>query len=222
MRLTVGPLPAAIYWRRRAVVLVGLAMIVLIVFYACTGTDSNAGAGALPTPTPTTSTTPVATSTAPATATTTSSSPTPTPFTLPVAAATGSCTDLEMEVSATAAAAEVKRGQPIDFTIKIKNISTRTCARDIGADMQELQLRDGTTIIWSSDDCGANHGHDDRQFTPGMEVSYTRTWPGLRSRGGNNTVDCTITISPDPARYQVVARLDQKFSTPFELHITAS
>jgi hypothetical protein len=71
-----------------------------------------------------------------------------------------------MEVSATAAAAEVKRGQPIDFTIKIKNISTRTCARDIGADMQELQLRDGTTIIWSSDDCGANHGHDDRQFTP--------------------------------------------------------
>ena len=33
VRLTVGPLPAAVYWRRRAVVLVSLAMVVLVVSY---------------------------------------------------------------------------------------------------------------------------------------------------------------------------------------------
>jgi hypothetical protein len=199
-------------------------MIVLIVFYACSGPDSNAGAAPAPTQTTsmqTTSTTPPAvTSSEPATPTTTSASPTP--FTLPVAGSTGPCTDQEMEVTATAAAVEVKRGQPIGFTIKIKNVSTRTCVRDIGADVQELQLRDGTTIIWSSDDCGANHGHEDREFTPGMEVTYTRTWPGLRSRGGNNTADCTITIAPDPGVYQVLARLDGDLSTPFELRIIPS
>ena len=44
MRLTVGPLPAAVYWRRRAVVLVGLAILVLIVSYACGGPASSGSA----------------------------------------------------------------------------------------------------------------------------------------------------------------------------------
>jgi hypothetical protein len=224
MRLTVGPLPAAVYWRRRGVVLVGVAMIVLIVFYAFSGPDSSADTNAAPTssgPSGSVSTTPVAT--APPRTQTSSPSPTASAFTLPVAGATGPCADAEMEVIATAAAAEVTRGQPIPFTIKIKNISSRTCVRDIGADVQELQLKDAAgTIIWSSDDCGANHGREDQQFTPGFEVSFTRTWPGLRSRGGNNTVDCTITVSPDPEKYQVLARLDQKLSAPFALLIKST
>src|SRR5512138_869732 len=140
MRLTVGPLPAAVYWRRRAVVLVGLAMIVLVISYACGGPSSGAGpttqpsGSASPTPTPTTT---LLRPEVPR-----PSAAPPSAFTLPVPALTGPCTDAEMEVTATAGAPEVPRGQPLAVTIKIKNISTRTCTRDIGADVQELRLND--------------------------------------------------------------------------------
>jgi hypothetical protein len=219
MRLTVGPLPAAVYWRRRAVVLVGLAMIVLVVSYACGGPSSGAGTAApqssgsaSPTPTPTTTLLrPEVPSPAAAT---------PSAFTLPVPAQTGPCTDAEMEVTATAAAPEVLRGQPLAVTIKIKNISARTCSRDIGADVQELRLNDAATTIWSSDDCGANHGHDERSFDAGTEAVFTLTWMGKRSRGGDGTVVCEAP-APDAATYQLVARLDQKLSAPFEIRVKA-
>jgi hypothetical protein len=219
MRLTVGPLPAAVYWRRRAVVLVGLAMIVLVVTYACGGPDPGAGAAAEQSAsavaTNSTSSTPTA---APAQ----EASPTPTAsaFTLPMPATTGPCTDNEIEVSATAGAAEVPRGQPLPVTIKIKNVAARTCNRDIGANMQELRLLDDKVTIWSSDDCGANQGTDDRSFEPGQEVSFTLTWTGHSSRGGDGTVVCDAP-APEARDYQLVARLDQKLSGPFAIRVRA-
>jgi hypothetical protein len=219
MRLTVGPLPAAVYWRRRAVVLVGLSMVVLIAWYALSGPEGSANPGAVPTqtgsptPAPQTSDAPSPRESSP--------SPTPSAFTLPVSAATGPCTDSEMEVIAKSASAEVASGTPVPFTITIKNTSPRTCVRDVGADVQELLLQAEGITIWSSDDCGANHGQDLKEFAAGMEVSYTRTWPGHRSRGGNNTVECTAPV-PGPGVYQLVARLDRKLSPPFDLKINPS
>jgi hypothetical protein len=225
MRLTVGPHPAAVYWRRRGVVLAGLAIAVLIVFYACTAaTNPDAGAGATgghsPSPTPTT------TLLHPTIArTSTPTTPPPTAFTLPGNAATGDCTDAEIALSATAATASTQRGQPVEFTIRIRNVSSRTCVRDIGADRQELRLLDpdGSTIVWSSDDCGANHGHDAHSFGPGAEVSYTLTWNGRRSRGSASTSrTCTSAArAPDPGAYGLVARLDRTLSTPYTLTIRA-
>ena len=223
MRLTVGPLPAAVYWRRRVVVLIGLAMIVLVVSYACGGGEAPiAGAGTQPTvtanrPTPTPTPTPTATLLRPTT-------PSPkggqSPFTLPVGGGTGPCTDAEMQVSATAAVPQVQRGQPVDVTIKIKNASGRTCSRDIGADVQELRLLDGSTIIWSSDDCNANRGRNVRSFQPGKVVSYTLTWTGRRSRTGAGAVTCVAGApTPEPAVYQLVARLDRLLSSPFALRV---
>ncbi|HEX7744092.1 MAG TPA: hypothetical protein VF462_02355, partial [Micromonosporaceae bacterium] len=37
MRLTVGPLPPAVYWRRRAVVLGAILLFVLVLMYSCLG-----------------------------------------------------------------------------------------------------------------------------------------------------------------------------------------
>src|SRR5262245_65486520 len=60
MRLTVGPLPPAVYWRRRAVVLGGILIIILMMFYifgnageAPAGTDPSAQSGVTPGPTQT-------------------------------------------------------------------------------------------------------------------------------------------------------------------------
>jgi len=221
MRLTVGPLPASVYWRRRAVVLLGLAMVVLVLSYAFGGDNGPvAGAGTHPTATGTPTPTPTPTVLHPTTPTarpTTSSGST---FSLPVGGATGPCTDAEVRVTATAASPTVQRGQPVDVTITIKNVSRRTCGRDIGADMQELRLMDGETVIWSSDDCNANKGRDMQSFKPGRQVSYTLTWNGHRSRSGAGAKVCTPTApTPEPAVYQLVARLDQKLSAAFSLRV---
>lgn len=216
MRLTVGPLPAGVYWRRRALVFVGLAMVVLVVSYACGGPDvSSAGAGASP------SASQPGSSVAPSERVTVVASPTtaqPTAFTLPITGATGPCTDAELEVAVSAAAPQIQHGQPVDVTIRIKNASGRTCGRDVGADMQELRLMDKDIVVWSSDDCNARRGNDVRSFGPGKEISFTLTWSGTRSRTGAGAVNCSAP-APDPASYQLVARLEQKLSNPFELRL---
>ena len=221
MRLTVGPLPAAVYWRRRAVVLVGVAMVILVISYAC-GSSAGPIAGAGTRPTTTATPTPTATPTV-LRPSTQSAKPVQSAYTLPPAAGvTGPCADLEMRVTATAAAATVQRGQAVDVTIKIKNVSQRTCGRDIGADMQELRLLDGTTVIWSSDDCNANRGRNVQSFPPGRQVSYTLTWNGHRSRTGVGEKTCVAGApTPEPAVYHLVARLDQKLSEPFALRVRA-
>lgn len=216
MRLTVGPLPAAVYWRRRVVVLVGLAMIVLVISYACGGPrESTAGTDTRPTST----VTPTVTSTLQRpTIPTASPAAAQTAFTLPGSAVTGACTDAEIEVTATAATPQVQRGQPVDVTIRIKNVSGRTCSRDVGADVQELSLGDGTITVWSSDDCNPRKGSDVRSFEPSKEFAFTSTWNGRRSRTGAGAVNCAGDF-PNAAVYQLVARLDRKLSAPFALRI---
>src|SRR2546427_6332927 len=49
MNLTVGPLPPAVYWRRRAIVAGALLVLVLLVSYACSGSDGSTAAGQQPT-----------------------------------------------------------------------------------------------------------------------------------------------------------------------------
>jgi hypothetical protein len=156
-------------------------------------------------------------------ATAASPSPGPTAFTLPGPATTGPCTDAELDVTATAAAAEVQRGLTLDVTIRIKNVSARTCSRDIGADMQELRLNDPATkkTIWSSDDCEPNHGTEVTSFDPGQEATFTLTWQGLSSRGGDDRPVCDAP-APTPQSYELVARLDQKYSAPFAVRILSA
>jgi hypothetical protein len=221
MRLTVGPLPAAVYWRRRAVVLVGLAIVVLIVSYACGGPSRSSAGNAAATITPD----PVLSSSTPphpfVPSASASASPTPTAFSLVTTAASGSCTDDEMELTATAEMSTVSPSQSVLVTLKVKNISGRTCSRDVGADAQELRLQDASGIVWSSDDCNPRHGVDVRSYPPGKQDTFTLTWSGLRSRSGTGAPECTGTTAPAVGVYDLVARLDKKFSTPFALKIAA-
>ena len=57
-------------------------------------------------------------------------------------------------------------------------------SRDIGADMQELRLTQGTVVVWSSDDCSPNRGSFVRSFPAGHEESFTLRWQGRVSRTG--------------------------------------
>jgi hypothetical protein len=214
MRLTVGPLPAAVYWRRRGVVLVGVLIVVVVFSYACGGWSRPAGAGpsgakTSPSPTPL----------HPVIGATPTPTPSPTPFTLP--GLTQPCTDEEMQVSAAAVPAQVAYGTPISLTITLRNASARSCERNIGADVQELRILAGGTLIWSSDDCSPNHGNEVSTFEPGQEAKFALTWNGRVSRTGTGTVTCLATaLAPQPGVYQVIGRLGDKLSEPFTLRLT--
>jgi hypothetical protein len=219
MRLTVGPLPAAVYWRRRALVIGLLALVVVLVSYACGGAGAPADAGRhTPTPTGTRPTTQGAIELSPSP---TSATPSQPAFSLPTTAVTGPCADAEMSVAATAPSGTAARLTVVPLTITFRNVSTRTCTRDIGADMQELRLMSGKELVWSSDDCNPNHGRDPYAFAPNAERQFKLNWNGRISRSGTGAVTCATTAPAPPiGAYELYGRLATKLSPPFTLRIT--
>ena len=204
MRLTVGPLPAAVYWRRRGVVLVGLAMIVDL-WYAFSGPDGSANTTCRPDGErragPHRHQAPHGYR---------ADSYDRVTHRLRVHTAGGRRRPDRAPTPKSRSPPRPRRPrsrvgtETVAFTIKIKNISSRTCVRDIGADVQELPLKDGDTIDLVVGRLRRRTRQDLKQFTPGQEVSFTRTWHGLRSRGGDNTVDCDLTLVPDAEGLPVV------------------
>ncbi|WBB78888.1 hypothetical protein O7606_22220 [Micromonospora sp. WMMD882] len=253
MRLTVGPLPPAVYWRRRAVVLGAGILFLIVVLYSCTGSRDDTAAPEQPGPsrsagdpspsgsvlTPQSGAPPspvVPDGGGPGGA----GEPSATGAAPPAAggpggagpggggpgsggtAAPGSddggCADAEISVTPVALPASVSPGAPVDLLLKIKNISDRTCSRDVGADLQELFVKVGAEKIWSSDTCGTAKGSDVQSFTPGFERSYTVTW------NGRDASKCASGEASGPAvapgAYQVFGRLGTKLSAPTKLTIT--
>lgn len=127
----------------------------------------------------------------------------------------GACTDAEISVQPAAEAASVRRG-PVQLYIKIKNISGRTCTRDVGAYMQELYIVKGSAKQWTSDLCADRTGNEIRSFPPNDEVSYYVTWDGRSTAQG-----CGNRQLIEPGTYQLLGRLGTKVSDPVSLVITA-
>ncbi|MER7891847.1 hypothetical protein ABTX15_18680 [Micromonospora sp. NPDC094482] len=236
MRLTVGPLPPAVYWRRRAVVLGAGLLFLIVLLYSCTGSGNSGDtprAGSSPsstaTPGPTGSVLTPQTGAPPPEAsddpdvadpsTGAPASPTEDPPVAPAAGTNdGSCTDTEISVTAVALPSSVRRGAVVDLHLKIKNRSDRTCSRNVGADLQELFIKSGAEKIWSSDTCGTGKGSDVQSFTPGFERSYQVGW------NGRDTSRCANGLAAGPyppaGTYQVFARVGTKLSDPVKLTIS--
>ncbi|MDG4806601.1 hypothetical protein O7634_07505 [Micromonospora sp. WMMD1120] len=240
MRLTVGPLPSAVYWRRRAVVLGAVALFLIVLLYSCTGSgrsgggDPKAGASSTatsaapsatgdPVLTPQTGAPPPSAS-ASADAGATNPSPAVTSNTPPLGEAAGSeddgtCTNEEISVVSVASPTSVQRGAVVDLQLKIKNTSDRTCSRNVGAEAQEIFIKSGAEKVWSSDTCGKVQGSDVQSFTPNFERSYQVAW------NGRDTSRCDgsgLAAGPFPplGTYQVLARVGTKLSAPVKLTIT--
>jgi hypothetical protein len=227
MNLTVGPLSPAVYWRRRALVAGAVLVLVLVLLlaYSCGGSSGSGtpsrrtGAVAgTPTPDPTLSEfRPQTGSPAPASTTTGTSAPTttatpePSGATASATASAGSdiCTDAEIQL--TPSVQRITGGSfPYELTLKIKNVGSRTCRRDIGSNPQELHVVSSGQTVWSSDSCQAGQGQNNvATFGPGIEDTFHVGWDG--SSGS----DCTNPTKPvPPGTYQIVAKLDTKASAP--------
>lgn len=218
MRLVVGPLPASVYWRRRAMVLGGAIIAVLLVMYSCNvgkkspaastspSASASAKTAASPTASPTAVTAPVVQASA-------------TPSTATVVAGDPSlCTDAELSVIASPAKNPLPSGTEVQINLLIKNVSNRECVRDVGADQQELYIVLGTEKIWSSDNCGALTGTDQRTFPPQHERSYRVMWNGKSSSTCVNKAPGGAT--PIPGEYQLFGRVGTDLSDPITLKLT--
>lgn len=235
MRLTVGPLPPAVYWRRRVVVLGAGLLFLIVLLYSCTGSDRSGGQPKAGAPSATSAAPgaggPVLTPQTGAPSASASADPdtrTPSPEITsnnpPLGAAAGSvddgtCTDDEISVTSVAQPVTAQRGTLVNLQLKIKNISDRTCSRNVGADLQEIFIKSGAEKVWSSDTCGKAQGSDVQSFTPNFERSYEVGW------NGRDTSRCDgngLAAGPFPpaGSYQVLARVGTKLSAPVKLTVT--
>ncbi|MGC4747754.1 hypothetical protein ACLQ28_19170 [Micromonospora sp. DT201] len=239
MRLTVGPLPPAVYWRRRVVVLGAGLLFLIVLLYSCTGSGRSDGgpkAGATPTSTSTSAEPsgsgpggPVLTpqtGAPPTSAGPGASTPSPamTSNDPPLGAAAGSeddgtCTDAEIRVVSVVTPTSVQRGAMVDLQLKIKNTSERTCSRNVGADLQEIFIKSGAEKIWSSDTCGKAQGSDPQSFTPTLERFYEVTWNGRDTSRCDGSGLAAGPLAP-LGTYEVFARVGTKLSAPVKLTVT--
>ncbi|HTJ39423.1 MAG TPA: hypothetical protein VL738_39860 [Dactylosporangium sp.] len=222
MKLTVGPLPAGIYWRRRAIVGGVVLVAAILLWTSCGGSDPAdeqrtrmaASAGA-----PTSSAAPsnsfqrpivgdASTSSAPPLAVTSSAAASNTTTVPP-------CADADLSLVAAADQVVQYRGAYLKFHLKVKNVTNHDCSRDIGADMQELYLQSGNDKMWSSDSCNPPKGTEVSVLKPNIEVSFENTWDGKANKDG-----CSNRTAPPAGKYELVARLDTKVSSPVQIQLT--
>lgn len=182
MRTTVGPLPPEVYWRRRLAV-IGVLVVALVGVRACASGDTSRAGNQ-----------PVAKGTVSTPSDGTAEHPfrpvfgkSPTPSAAPNAASasprpvTGPCTNAELMLTAAAGAREYPVGSKPKLIMTVRNLSARTCARDLGPVARELIVTSGPAHTWSTDDCHAGAASSLVMLKPGATQTFTEIWDGQRS-----------------------------------------
>ncbi|MDP9239658.1 MAG: hypothetical protein M3O55_03325 [Actinomycetota bacterium] len=187
MQTTVGPLPPAVYWRRR-LVLLGILVLAFVMVRACAGGDtSTAGSGkaaktknsSAPLGTTDNPYHPIVGSPSPSARPTPSPSPSHKPAVpLPAGAA---CTDAEILLTATTDARTYRVGAKPQLTMKLTNVGTRPCRRDLGPPATELIITSGPAHTWSTDDCEPGGAPVITLLQPRESRTFVIPWSGRRS-----------------------------------------
>lgn len=192
-----GPLPPGTYWRRRAVTLGLVVLVLFLLARSCGGPDKTATVTPERTPSPTLqATTPPATR--------------PTAAATTPAAALVPCPDNVIEVSARADAQTYAPARRPILTLGIANKGTVPCTRDVGQAAREIRITSGNDRVWSSDDCSPGGGAQVVTLQPqAAPVTFAVTWSRKRSAPG-----CPAGTETAPAgTYRVTGRFGQVVST---------
>ncbi|WP_347059255.1 MucR family transcriptional regulator [Blastococcus sp. HT6-30] len=211
----VGPLPAAVYWRRRlvvlAVLLTVLAGLVWLTVRFLSGEEVTARTEVSATepaelPALERVVPPVEQVQPPSTEPVTA--PPVTPEAPAGPAPGGPCTDdmLGLEVRTPGQAAV---GSKPTFELVVVNTSSVPCVRPLDKQLQELVMVDAAGArVWGSNDCFPESSSDPRTLAPGESVVFPVVWGGLTSEPG-----CAAErVTPPPGAYVLRGRLDTKVS----------
>ena len=206
----VGPLPAAVYWRRRVLVLT--LLVGLLAGCGWLGVQLIAHHRPATTMTPVAATssqtaeeTPALEQVVPALAgvVTPASATTPAPTTAS-AVPGGPCSDAMLRLEVRAPTSASAAGRPT-FDLVVTNASSVPCVRAVDKRLQELVMFDTAgNRVWGSNDCSPESSPDQRTLAPGEELRFPVLWSGLTSEP-----TCTAPrVVPKPGSYVLRGRLD--------------
>jgi hypothetical protein len=216
----VGPLSAAVYWRRRVMVLTLLVAVLggggWLGYAAATGSNWRSFTEAAATTTPPPIGTPeleqvvpsLASVRIPTGAATTADAEASTPAARSTTPSAGPvpCTDDVIRVDVRLPGRVAPGAKPI-FELRVANPTHTPCVRVVDKGLQELVILDRAgKRLWGSNDCFPEANHDTRTLAPGEIVSFPVIWSGLTSEPG-----CAGARVPLlPGAYVVRGRLDTK------------
>lgn len=192
LRHPVGPQPPSVYWRRRAIVGLGLiAVIVIIVLIVVRpGTAEPTGAGE---PTPAASDEAAAEDEPTDLEAAADEAGTGGEAEPGIDGAPGACTADQVQVTpVTDAEAYSAEAQP-QLSLTLLNTGSTSCTMEAGSDVQEFVITSGADRVWSSRDCQVDAVAASIVLEPGVERATTPIpWNRTRSEPGV----CDVQRSP--------------------------
>jgi hypothetical protein len=195
-----GPQPPSVYWRRRALVLLGLVVaIVVVVLIVVRPGASGDEPGAAATSTPAADPAPSAAATAPA------ADATPDP----------SSTEATAEDGARCAATAIELVPVVDkqvfaptelpqISMSVTNTGSSDCVIDLGSGQQKLVVTSGEEQWWSSADCQVDPTDQDVTLTAGQTLSTPAiAWDRTRSTTDTCDADSRQAVPAGGATYRL-------------------
>ena len=179
----VGPLPPAVYWRRRALVLAGPLAALLLLRSCGGGGDEPFSLEPSPTASPSAA-----------------ASARPTATAAP--AAPGACPDAALEV--TVAAEPVT--SPRSFVVTVANRGAAPCRRDLGPAAVALVVTSGADRVWARADCDRRTARELATLQPGASRAVRVAWDGRRSKPGCEGTRATAA----PGTYRVTGTVGSR------------
>jgi hypothetical protein len=175
-----GPQPPSVYWRRRALVLLGLivAIVVVVLIVVRPGASGDEpGAAATSTPAADPAPAPTATATAPA------ADATPDPV-------------VDKQVFAPTELPQI--------SMSVTNTGSSDCVINLGSGQQELVVTSGEEQWWSSADCQVDPTDQDVTLTAGQTLSTPAiAWDRTRSTPDTCDADSRQAVPAGGATYRL-------------------
>jgi hypothetical protein len=189
----VGPLPASVYWVRRALVLgaIGLAtwMVVSVLPFG-KGDSDAAPPAATPTAQPPAPDRPVSTASPAAKPTPKATEPKPKkkaepkPKPKPEPSGTPTCPDSVVRVAADAKSSTSPAGKPVLIQVSLENTASVACRISVSAKTLELTVTSGKDRIWTTAHCSDAINPGPFTLQPGKKRELGIVWMGERSKKG--------------------------------------
>jgi hypothetical protein len=112
------------------------------------------------------------------------------------AVAEGECSDADTSVRVEVDRETTAVGEGVHINMVVKNISAKTCKRDVGSGANEVTVISGPALIWSTDHCNPNTDKDLVELAPGQEWNVKVVWIGKQTSTG-----CKVTNMADAGAY---------------------
>lgn len=189
-----GPQPPSVYWRRRAVVALGLiAVIVIIVLIVVRPGSGASEPGA------------AATSSAPAADGSADDAATPEPSADPTAATDGTaCEPADIALAAILDKESYAATELPQMAMSITNTGDADCVINLGSNQQRLVVSSGEEQYWSSKDCQVNGTDQDVTLTAGQTLETPAiAWDRTRSSPDTCDSESRSAVPADGATYRL-------------------